>query len=70
MKCHICDAGLNEPKFNPDIGNFEPCDTCMAVIEDTLASYLDLPAASEDEFGGPDPILTQLYPSSYEPFGE
>jgi hypothetical protein len=70
MKCNICDAPLTEPKMNDDIGNFDPCDVCMAVIEDTLASYIDQPAAAEDALGGPDPIFEEYYPSTYDPFGE
>lgn len=70
MKCNICDAQLPEPKFNEDIGNFDPCDYCMEVIEDTLASYTDKPAADEDDLGGPDPIFEELYPQSYDPFEE
>jgi hypothetical protein len=70
MKCNICDATLSEPKHNPDVrGSFDPCDFCMAVVEDTLTSYIDKPAADESEFGGPDPIFEALYPQSYDPFG-
>jgi hypothetical protein len=69
MHCNICDATLSDPKFNPDLGNFDPCDTCMAVVEDTLASYIDKPAADEDALGGPDPIFEEFYPQVYDPFG-
>jgi hypothetical protein len=70
MKCNICDAPLPEPKHNPGVkGSFDPCDFCMEVIEDTLASYTDKPAASEDELGGPDPVFEDMYPTSYDPFG-
>jgi hypothetical protein len=73
MKCNICDAPLDEPKFNPDINTFDPCDTCLAVIEDTLASYedsprLDKPSADEGDLGGPDPVFEELYPQRYDPF--
>lgn len=74
MHCNICDAALPEPKFNPGVkGNFDPCDKCMAIVEDTLASYedaprLDKPAADEVELGGPDPIFEEFYPDSYDPF--
>lgn len=70
MKCNICDAPLNEPKFNEDIQNYDPCDTCMEVIEDTLAGFLETPSAAEDELGGPDPILEGIYPSTYSPFDD
>ena len=58
MRCHICNASLSEPNFNSDHGSYEPCGTCLAVIQDTLDGYTDSPAAAEDELGGPDPILT------------
>jgi hypothetical protein len=74
MKCNICDNPLSEPKFNEDIGNYDPCDTCMTVIEDTLASYddtyLERPAAAEEELGGPDPLVADLYPQAYSPFDD
>lgn len=69
MKCNICDAALPEPKFVEELGTFDPCDKCMEVIEDTLASYTDKPAANEGDLGGPDPVLEGLFPSSYDPFG-
>lgn len=70
MKCNICDASLNEPKYVPGLkGNFDPCDKCMAIIEDTLAGFLDTPAAAEDDLGGPD-LFEEVYPTSYDPFGD
>lgn len=51
MRCHICDRQLDDPKFNRDLDEWEPCDTCLAVVADTLAGYLDTPAAEEDAFG-------------------
>lgn len=74
MRCNICDAPLEEPKFNPDLNTFDPCDFCMEIIEDTLASYedadrLDKPSADEGDLGGPDPIFREYYPQSYDPFG-
>ena len=75
MKCNICDAPLPEPKFVEGVkGSFDPCDKCMTVIEETLAGYednhLDTPSAAEEDLGGPDPIFEELYPQSYDPFGE
>jgi hypothetical protein len=75
MKCNICDASLSEPKFIPGVkGSFDPCDKCMEVIEDTLASYedaphLDKPSADEKDLGGPDPVFEDIYPQAYDPFG-
>jgi hypothetical protein len=71
MRCNICDALLPEPKFVEGVkGSFDPCDRCMVVIEETLAGFLDTPAAAEDELGGPDPIVDEFYPTSYDPFGD
>jgi hypothetical protein len=74
MKCHICDNSLPEPKFNEDIGNYDPCDTCMRVIEETLAGYddqhIDRPTAAEEELGGPDPIIDGIFPQIYSPFDD
>lgn len=58
MRCHICNAVLTEVRPNSDHGDFDPCDSCMAVIHDTLAGFLDQPAAEEDDLGGPDPLLS------------
>lgn len=70
MRCNICDAPLSEPKINPEVrGGFEPCDTCMDVVEETLSSYRDKPAADEADLGGPDPLLEELYPPYSDPFG-
>lgn len=71
MRCSICDSPLPEPKINPAVrGGFDPCDHCMEIVEDTLASYTDKPAADESDLGGPDPVFEELYPQSYDPFGE
>lgn len=42
---------LSEPSYNTDIAAYEPCDTCMEVILDTLAGYRDRPSVQEDELG-------------------
>lgn len=52
MRCHICDRVLEEPKFNKDLNAYEPCDTCMAVILDTIGTFTDRPYIQEDELGG------------------
>jgi hypothetical protein len=69
MRCHICDRLLDEPKLNPEIGEFDPCPTCMAVVEDTLASYTEKPAASETDLGI-DPLWDEMFPPMYDPFEE
>ena len=58
MRCHICDRCLDEPKFNKDMQAYEPCDTCMAVILDTVGSYEDRPYVQEDELGAFQALFT------------
>lgn len=70
MRCYICDRIIDEPEFNSDHQDIEPCDACKAVIEDTLAGFGDLPAVPDDAPSDDiAPILEGLYPSSYDPFG-
>lgn len=65
MRCHICDRVLNEPKYNHDAREYDPCGTCIEVIEATLSGFTSKPSMSEDEF--PDPLFEELYPGSYTP---
>jgi hypothetical protein len=60
MRCHICDRVLTEPNYNSEIEGYEPCDTCLAVIKDTLDGYLDRPSVPEDEFGE-DTLVFEAY---------
>lgn len=49
MRCYICDRVIDEPNFNSDHEDYEPCDSCLRVIEDTLASFESRPAVAEDD---------------------
>lgn len=51
MRCHICDVVLAEPTWNSEHEDWDPCETCKAVIQDTLDGFNDRPAAAEDELG-------------------
>lgn len=62
MRCHICNRVLSEPHFNQDHGDYDPCDQCLAVIQDTLDGYRDKPAASEDDFSDDMSILLDNLP--------
>jgi len=66
MRCYICNAILDDPQYNADHQDIDPCPTCLAVVEDLVAGYVDQPAAPEDELI--DPILEGLYPTTYDPF--
>lgn len=67
MRCYICNRVIDDPQFNAEHQDIDPCDPCKAVIEDTLAGFKDLPAQPEE--AGIDPILEGLFPESYDPFG-
>jgi hypothetical protein len=66
MRCYICNSILEDPQYNLDHEDYDPCPTCLAVIEDVFG-YADQPAAGEEDLPD-DPILEGLYPQSYEPF--
>lgn len=51
MRCYICNAIIEEPQFNADHKDYEPCEHCLLIVEDTLASYEDRPSAGEDDLG-------------------
>lgn len=67
MRCHICDRVIDDPKYNPDLGEIDPCDICMEVIEDTLAGFTEKPSASEGDLGV-DPLWDEIFPPMYDPF--
>lgn len=70
MHCNICDRDISEPNYNRELEAFEPCDTCMEVIRDTIAGYTDKASADEDDFGDPflpEDVLSDRYiPIEYE----
>lgn len=61
MRCNICDSVLSSPTYNSQIGTFEPCPTCLDVINsvfDDTPEQLPLPLEEEstedvdqDEYG-------------------
>jgi len=66
MRCYICDRVIDDPNFNTDHQDIDPCDTCKYAIEDILAGYRDQPAAPDDDL---DPILIEgLFPVIEDPF--
>lgn len=36
MKCHICDSNLENPTYNRDFDDFDPCPRCLAIIADVF----------------------------------
>jgi hypothetical protein len=49
MRCYICDRVLKDPQYNQDHKSYDPCPSCLLVIEDLIAGYKDKPAAEEDD---------------------
>jgi hypothetical protein len=61
MRCYICNRILKEPTFNRDHIDWDPCPTCLQVVQDTLASFYDRPSADEDELQAePDPFWDSI----------
>lgn len=68
MKCYICDRTLEEDQvhYNIDHLDYDPCPSCLSVIEDLIAGYK----------GQPDPeesldltvLLEGLFPETHDPF--
>lgn len=56
MRCHICDRVLDAPSFNSDHEEYDPCEPCLLVIQDTLDSFEDKPYAEEDALQDPVPM--------------
>lgn len=72
MRCYICNRVIDEPQFNAEHKDIDPCDPCKAVIADTLAGFGDLPAEPEEasyDASGLDPLILEgLYPTYEDPF--
>lgn len=66
MRCYICNKVIDEPTYNQDHQDYDPCDTCRVIIEDLLASYEDQPS---DPDLADDVIIEGLYPQTCDPFG-
>jgi hypothetical protein len=62
MRCYICNRVLSEPQFNRDHVQWDPCEPCLEVIRDTVASWTDRPSAAEDELPEEDIIASYFGP--------
>lgn len=51
MRCNICNASLSKPTYNEQLQGYEPCGTCLDVINDAVGTFYDKPYANEDELG-------------------
>lgn len=60
MRCYICDALVSTPKYNRDLAQWEPCDTCMEAISDTLNDFKDNAVWVEEDL--PIDVTEQISP--------
>lgn len=49
MRCYICDKSLDTPIYNEDHQDYDPCPTCMVIINDLVEGDKDKTVADEDE---------------------
>ena len=51
MRCHICNNALGETevKFNKKHQEFDPCGTCLEVIESVFEDYVEPEEEVEDD---------------------
>jgi hypothetical protein len=61
MRCYICDRVLREPNFNRDHIDWEPCEPCLEVIQDTLAAWVDKPSAAEGELLSEEDVIKSYF---------
>ena len=59
MRCYICDKVLDTPNYNEDHKDYEPCETCMAVINDLVEGDKDQVTAADDDLSAGD--STDIY---------
>ncbi len=57
MKCYICDATLTDPQFNSDHNDYDPCPTCLVIIDKAVGKFGLQVAADDDDFGWEDDDL-------------
>ena len=55
MRCYICDKALNEPSYNSDHQDYDPCDECNTIINELVDGYKDQTTADEDDFNEESP---------------
>lgn len=68
MRCNICDSALSKPDFNSDLGTWEPCVTCLEVIQDAVGAFYEKPYADEDAFGYEPIQLQSPFMEAYDDF--
>lgn len=51
MRCYICDVVIEKPNFNADHNDYEPCDYCQQIVNETVGNFTEKPYADDDDFG-------------------
>lgn len=54
MRCHICDAALENPTYNRDLQQWEPCGTCLEII---FSVFEDAPEKEKNDDGPEDAAI-------------
>jgi hypothetical protein len=49
MRCNICDSLINKPVWNSQIKTWEPCTTCLEVINNVFEDPVAEDAYAEEE---------------------
>jgi hypothetical protein len=48
LRCNICDRLLSQPRYNRELKAWEPCDTCLEVINECLNDFKDNAVFTDD----------------------
>lgn len=49
MRCKICDASIDDPKFNKQLDDWEVCGTCLEIIFSVFEDYPEQTEESEPD---------------------
>jgi len=49
MRCNICDRLLAAPRYNRELKAWEPCDTCLEIINECLNDFKDNAVFTEED---------------------
>ena len=69
MRCFICDRVIDEVQYNSDHKDYDPCETCLAVITDLVQGYDEESYTVLDEYDDPDDAIDyyrHVAPDEYE----
>lgn len=49
MRCYICDKVIDDPIYDENHQDYQPCEGCMAIINDLVEGDKDNVTAADDE---------------------